>query len=461
MSQSKSIQYFFIAFSISVFHVLQLSGQGILIDSINSEDTPLRIEYTESVGISIRSTVRDGIRIENAGFSGVRVGTTGGNGFTSSFAGNDGYFVSAAGRHGFYADEATQDGFRVFEALENGLNVQNAGIDGVFVGNTGFHGIRVASAGQNGVHIGDATLSGLFVMDTGFDGVLINDAGDDGVEVINCMDDGLSIGYARGNGIRVGNADEYSMDIQGDKRGLASVENHVARIYNFNNEGSGDVLALKVNELDDPGDNMNFITFFKGGPDNSISNALGAIEGNGSGGVTFKTGGADFAEALTQIDPEEKILPGDVVGVHKGKISLTTEGADQIMVLTDRPAILGNAPHDDDILNRANVSFIGQVHVRVVGPVRSGDWLIQSGKGDGSARALDPTSIRPNDFIIGQAWETNRSEEEKLVNSVIGRGSSQVFIELINEFQVKFEKQQLEIEKLKEQLQQVLHHISN
>ena len=95
------------------------------------------------------------------------------------------------------------------------------------------------------------------------------------------------------------------------------------------------MLALKVGRIDNPGSGINFITFYKGD-----DVRVGRIEGNASGGVLYGTTGADYAECLPRLQEEEVVEAGDIVGVYGGKVSRSTQGAIQLMVITDRPALL-------------------------------------------------------------------------------------------------------------------------
>ena len=62
----------------------------------------------------------------------------------------------------------------------------------------------------------------------------------------------------------------------------------------------------------------------------------------------LESSGGDYAEWMRRVDPEEKILPGEVVGIHKGKISKKTDGAANIGVVSDRWCLIGNTPSDED-----------------------------------------------------------------------------------------------------------------
>lgn len=155
-----------------------------------------------------------------------------------------------------------------------------------------------------------------------------------------------------------------------------------------------DVLALGVDQFL-PGANTNFIGFFDLLAADSTPEIVGEIEADGLGGVHF-TGsaasllgpGADFAEYLPRFDPTEPLLPGDVVGVHSGAVSRRTEGADQILVVTSKPLVLGRRPPPEEVDRFVAVALLGQVPVRISGTVAAGDYLVASGENDGKAVAV-------------------------------------------------------------------------
>jgi hypothetical protein len=68
------------------------------------------------------------------------------------------------------------------------------------------------------------------------------------------------------------------------------------------------------------------------------------------------------------------------------------------------------------------VAFVGQVPVKVRGRVRAGDWILASGRDDGTATACVPDALDAGraDRVIGQAWESSDDENVKLVKTVIG-----------------------------------------
>jgi hypothetical protein len=222
---------------------------------------------------------------------------------------------------------------------------------------------------------------------------------------------------ARG-GVGIGtNAPRNQLDVRRTATGSALNANHVAVIEN-EATNNGHVLALKSNTAT-PGSDENFITFKASGAN------IGAIEGDGDGGVTMVSGGADFAELLPVRADSPMPRPGDVVGVIDGRISLDTRGAHQLMVVSTQPIIVGNAPAGERTDGSLPVAFLGQVPVRVRGPVSAGDLLVASGDSDGHAVAVDPASWNPAQHgpVIGAAWESTRADRAR-VRTAVGIGQA-------------------------------------
>lgn len=118
------------------------------------------------------------------------------------------------------------------------------------------------------------------------------------------------------------------------------------------------------------------------------------------------SGGADFAECLPRAAGADAIGPGRIVGVKAGHISLATEGADALLVTTDRAVVVGNAPAGRDVPVET-VALVGQVALCVSGPVRSGDFILPSGRNDGEGRAVAAAALSPAlaGQIVGRAWQ--------------------------------------------------------
>ena len=141
-------------------------------------------------------------------------------------------------------------------------------------------------------------------------------------------------------------------------------------------------------------------------------------------GVAYESGAGDYAEWLLRADPNEFIQPGDVVGVIGGKISKAFIHADQFMVASTSPLLLGNMPEspEEERLSE-KIAFVGQVPVKVMGKVNIGDYILPSGMGDGTGISVSPEKMLAKDYqrIIGIAWEQNHdSDFIHLVNTAVG-----------------------------------------
>jgi hypothetical protein len=163
-----------------------------------------------------------------------------------------------------------------------------------------------------------------------------------------------------------------------------SIPGYVAVIENTASDTSADVLALRLGVSASGLNGMNnFITFFAG------PTPVGCIEGTANG-VGFISGRADFAEAMPAT-LGETFVPGDVVAVINGRVTLSTVGASWISVVTDQAIVLGNSGRSGG--PEIPLTMIGQVPVRVRGSSNAGDLLVPSGAGDGAAEAISPFLI--------------------------------------------------------------------
>lgn len=199
-------------------------------------------------------------------------------------------------------------------------------------------------------------------------------------------------------------------DVVGDRSG------HAALIRNRNTV-SPDGLAIRLS-VATPTSGNNFISFQPSSGPNS-----GSIEGNGAGGVVYNTSGGDYAEYLPLAEGVAKaaLLPGMVVAIRAGRISLDTGGAEQLGVVSTNPAISGNDPGEGKRDLHALIAFLGQVDVAVSGPVATGDFLIPSGRGNGRAIGVPPAQLDAALLgeVIGRAWTASTGAEGS-VRALVG-----------------------------------------
>ncbi len=139
-------------------------------------------------------------------------------------------------------------------------------------------------------------------------------------------------------------------------------------------------------------------------------------------GVVYGSHGADYAEWLPKQSRADKFQLGQIVGVKNGLVSHDTEGAEQLMVVSCKPIVLGNVPLDDDTDNYVKVAFMGQVPVVVRGTVKAGDYIVPSGLCDGTATSVSPQNltVRHLDKVIGRAWSESDNDIYSLINVVVG-----------------------------------------
>ncbi len=170
-------------------------------------------------------------------------------------------------------------------------------------------------------------------------------------------------------------------------------------------------------------------------------------------GVTYQSGAGDYAEWLPKSNQNEKFFPGDVIGVKNGYITKSTENADNFMVISHKPIILGNMPEEGKEANYEKVAFMGQVPVKVLGKVQSGDYILPSGNNNGSGIAVSPENIRSDQFqkIVGIAWSGSDSLLYNYVNVAIGLNANDV-ARLSMKQEQKIQEQKTEINSLKEKI---------
>nr|ACN58830.1 Legionella vir region protein [uncultured bacterium BLR12] len=158
-------------------------------------------------------------------------------------------------------------------------------------------------------------------------------------------------------------------------------------------------------------------------------------------GVEYSSGNGDYAEWLERMDNSEVIGAGDIVGVVGGKITKNLKGAEQVMVVSSNPIILGNMPAEGKNNNGNNIAFMGQVPVKIVGPVLTGDYIIGQSNTPGYGIAKHPDKMSIDDYknAVGRSWATDESDEPKMINTVVGVHNNN-FLTLIKELKEKTER---------------------
>lgn len=211
------------------------------------------------------------------------------------------------------------------------------------------------------------------------------------------------------SGIGIGNTSPlFRLDVQDTRSATAT-----AMLTNLSSDSNAGVLALK---LGTPLPQMsNYFTTFL----NSNGEVVGKISGNGANGVVYSSSGSDFAEYFLKHDSHEAFAAGSIVCLHPegGVTKCTQETTSIVGVVSDRPALVGNASkeHDDSYVL---VGLQGQVPVLVSdenGPIQSADSLTFSSTPGVAAKAVGPSPI------VGKALG-EKSKDDSRVNTYIKPG---------------------------------------
>lgn len=212
------------------------------------------------------------------------------------------------------------------------------------------------------------------------------------------------------------------------EQGLQTSDTSYTVQFDNTKSSEGDVLKLTVGGTD-PGNGENFIAFFDEG------GAVGQIDGDGQGGVSYKSSSADVAEVFEKANPAAAMPPGTVVGLTDGQLTLATDDADRVLVVSTAPLLLGNAPGGEVPGDGAAAALLGQVPVRVTGPVAPGDVLVASGRGDGVAVALPAEELPLEDLpqVVGQAMEAKPVSGPGTVEAVVGATDLTVVARLLTQ----------------------------
>ena len=168
-------------------------------------------------------------------------------------------------------------------------------------------------------------------------------------------------------------------------------------------------------------------------------------------GVSYASGHGDYAEWLEREDHLEYLTAGDIVAVKGAKITKDLKDLEQVMVVSHKPIVLGNIPEEGKSHLGNNVAFMGQVPVKVIGPVSSGDYIVAHGEISGYGKAINPKAMISENFrfAVGRSWDTNLNDGPKLINTVIGVHNGD-WVNIFKRFesnQKKFEDKLKEFEK--------------
>lgn len=230
---------------------------------------------------------------------------------------------------------------------------------------------------------------------------------------------GSSLGTPRAIDASVSAPDGYAIHASGQlhversvhETGATNLRRHAASIANRSSTDGADVLGLETPAISDPGSGTNFISFI------DQNSQIGQIDGNGSGGVNYKSATADIAEYFPQADPEQTFSGGEVVGLSAGEVIPDPTAADNALVVSDAPMVTGNAPLKDDDDDMVCLALLGQVPIEVAAPVDAGDRLAATPDGNAISASNAPETAPLVGRALSSATESGQ-QVEALVPSV-------------------------------------------
>ena len=397
---------------------LNTESPGSRLDILDTSNPQLRLTYVDGVSYTTFQTNSDGDLVINPSAGNVIFGTSGPSHPVALIpAENDtiGYSIgtsAARWKTGYFVDgivtgasSTTYAESSITRTTGGGLNVVLGGAAGddftvntdtlVVVSDYDYVGINKATPGY-ALDVADATASGR--------GINVAQTGTGTTYGIYSSASGATTDYggyftASGTGTNYGIYATASGSAGDDNiAGYFTASNgngkYVAYIVNTKDDKSADALAIKLSYTGSPlGPTNAFIQFL-----DASDNHLGAIVGDGRGGVQYATSGEDYAEYY----PSASDWPaGTVVKLgQNGKLEQAIFGDEPLGVISSHPGFSGGR----DIPGNRPLAMMGQVPTRVTnegGTIRPGDKVTVSSRA-GFAKKVQAES----DPILGVAVES-------------------------------------------------------
>ena len=146
---------------------------------------------------------------------------------------------------------------------------------------------------------------------------------------------------------------------------------------------------------------------------------------------------------LSKLDSGQTFEAGQVAGLFGGGVSLSTAGADRVLVVA--------AAQSGSKSELVPVELAGRVAIMVIGPVRAGDLVFASGRNDGSAVAVAASELAPArlPLLVGRALEANPVTNPKSIQVLVGVPEWEALVELFEARDALIEAQETELAELR------------
>ena len=126
------------------------------------------------------------------------------------------------------------------------------------------------------------------------------------------------------------------------------------------------------------------------------------------------------------------------------------------MAISHYPIVLGNIPPEGKEYLGNNVAFMGQVPVKIMGAVVTGDYIVARSKIEGYGVAVSPQNMTIDDFklAVGRSWESNLVTGPKMVNTVVGIHNGDYF-NILKKYEQKFSESEEKFNNINARLEQL------
>jgi hypothetical protein len=117
------------------------------------------------------------------------------------------------------------------------------------------------------------------------------------------------------------------------------------------------------------------------------------------------------------------------------------------MIISTAPIVAGNAPPAEQRDGWGLAAFVGQVPVRIRGPVSAGDYIVASGLEDGTGIAVAPSALDAAQIgqIAGRALESADEVGLHQVNAMVGLPSKALLQDRLSQMERENEKMRAQL----------------
>ncbi len=124
--------------------------------------------------------------------------------------------------------------------------------------------------------------------------------------------------------------------------------------------------------------------------------------------------------------------------------------------------MLGNSPEKEREHLGHKVAFMGQIPVKVLGPVETGDYIVGNTEVAGYGKAVKPVDMTPEDFkmAVGRSWAANPTPGPKMVNTVVGVHNGD-YMHILASYKEKLDNTEQRLSSIEEKIEILFPEVTN